>query len=74
MVSEAKKLHIIEEVLKIDNEAKLTAIENFINKTRKNPSKVNIESIIGILSKEEADEMKKAIAETCDTIDLDAWK
>jgi len=76
MVSEARKLHLIEKVLKIKSESKLAAIEDFIDQTLNKPAKgkLSINDFVGILSKSEADEMKKAIAETCETIDPDAWK
>ncbi len=35
MYSEAKKLHIIEEVLKIDSDAELSALEVFLKKSKK---------------------------------------
>lgn len=76
MVTEARKLHLIEKVLKIKSESKLAAIENFVNQTikKQGKSKPSIDDFVGILSKEEADEMKKVIAETCEIIDPDAWK
>lgn len=76
MVTEARKLHLIEKLLKIKSESKLTAIENFVDQTIKKSakSKLSIDDVFGILSKDEAEEMKKAIAETCETIDPDAWK
>lgn len=37
-------------------------------------SKLNINDFVGIWSKEEAAEIKKAIADTCETIDANAWK
>ena len=34
MYSEAKKLHLMEEVLKIKNESTLSALENFLKKPK----------------------------------------
>ena len=36
--------------------------------------KLNINDFVGTWSKEEAAEIKKAIADTCGTIDANAWK
>ena len=76
MVTEVRKLHLIEKVLRVKSESKLAAIEDFVNQTLKkhSKSKPSIDNFLGILSNEEANEMKKAIAETCETIDPDAWK
>jgi len=74
MYSEAKKLHIIEEVLKINNDATLSAVENFVKKSKKTAAKkdeTGFSEFSGIWSKEEADEMERIIAESCETIHLD---
>jgi ribosomal protein S20 len=77
MYSEAKKLHIIEEVLKINNDAALSALENFVKKYRKDED-IKKDSVIrefsGIWSKDEAEEMERIIAESCETIHPDNWK
>lgn len=75
MISEARKLHVIEGVLKIESESTLAEVEALLKK-RGTPkkNKTTIHDFVGILSKKEASEMKKAIAETCETIDEDAWK
>lgn len=77
MYSEAKKLHIIEEVLKIDNEAALVALENFMKISERGSSteKINnFSSFSGIWSKDEAEEIERIIAESCETINPDDWK
>jgi hypothetical protein len=69
--SEAKKLHIIEEVLKIDNDTALTALDGFLKKVEKGKSGVkaaDISAFFGIWSKEEADEIEKIIADSCGKI------
>ncbi|MBK1440821.1 hypothetical protein JHJ32_12550 [Parapedobacter sp. ISTM3] len=50
----------------MESESKLAAIEDFIDQTLKKPTKgkLSINDFVGTLSKREADEMKKAIAET----------
>jgi len=75
MISETRKLHVIEEVLKIKNDKLLAELEAVLRKqTSDNKGKLTINDFVGILSDKEAVEMKKAIAETCETIDKDAWK
>ncbi|RQP11663.1 MAG: hypothetical protein EAS52_21280 [Parapedobacter sp.] len=39
MVTEARKLHVIEEVLKINNEALLTEVESLLKKAYTSPKK-----------------------------------
>ena len=77
MGAEAKKLRIIEEVLKINNDATLTALENFVNKSKKDENAKNqsgFGEFSGIWSKDEAEEMERIIAESCETIHPDDWK
>ena len=77
MVTEAKKLHIIEEVLKINNEAALSALEGFILRSKKSEEpdeKPSFKEFSGIWSKDEADEIERIIAESCENIYPDDWK
>ncbi|HWK98503.1 MAG TPA: hypothetical protein VNQ55_01085 [Parapedobacter sp.] len=79
MISEARKLHVIEEVLKIKSEDTLSALEDFLRKAKvKSNSIPKKESAFaefsGIWSKEEAEEVERAIEEGCETIHPDDWK
>jgi hypothetical protein len=77
MYNEARKIHLIEEVLKVNNEAILIELESVIEKSKKKAEKENKPSIydfVGILTKKEANEMRKAIEETCETINPDEWQ
>jgi hypothetical protein len=74
MYSEARKIHVIEQVLKLKSGAVLTKIEGILKKETKVDKKPSIYDFVGILSKKEAAEMRKAIAETCETIDQNDWK
>lgn len=78
MYVEARKLHLIEELLKVTDEDMLTELETVLKKTGKKAAqekdKPDIYDFVGILSAEEADEMRKAIEETCETINPDDWK
>ncbi len=77
MVSEVKKLHIIEAVLKVKSEATLNALENILKKSKTTgmPAKTSgIEEFSGIWTNEEAEEIKKIISESCETIHPNDWK
>jgi uncharacterized protein YbcI len=71
-----RKLHLIEEMLKVKSEATLSALEKLLkdtnNKTvKKTPS---LKDFSGIWSKDEAEEMERIIAESCEIIHPDDWK
>ena len=71
MHAEARKIHLIEQVLKITSEATLMELEAVLKRTRKKSAKERKSSIydfVGVLTPKEADEMKKAIEETCETV------
>lgn len=73
---ETRKLHLIEEMLKVKSEATLSALEKLLkstnNKTvKKTPS---LKDFSGIWSKDEAEEMERIISESCETIHPDDWK
>jgi hypothetical protein len=78
MYTEARKIHLIEEVLKVTSEATLmeleTVIRNSKKKTTKKDKQPSIYDFVGMLTKKEASEMRKAIEETCETINADDWK
>ena len=75
MYSEARKIHLIEAVLKVKSDAVLfeleTVLKSYNDKVENKPS---IYDFVGIISRDEADEMKQAIAETCEIIDDNDWK
>jgi hypothetical protein len=77
MYSEARKIHLLEEVLKEKNETILIEIESVLKKSKKSTEKEKKPSIydfVGILTKKEANDMRKAIEETSETINPDDWK
>ena len=78
MYIEARKIYLIEEVLKEKNEATLSQLETVLKESKRKVSskkkKASIYDFVGILSKKEADGMKKVIADTCETINPDDWK
>ncbi len=73
MYAEIKKLNIIQEVLKINNQATLSALENFLKKSAKDENPLTnsgISEFSGIWSKEEAEEIQRIIEEACELVSL----
>ncbi len=70
-----RKLNIIEAVLKTENDATLSAIEAIVNKPGIHDSgKASFNDLLGVLTTEEAEAMKKVIAENYEKINPDDWK
>ena len=75
MYTEARKIQLIEQVLKEDNEGTLLALETVFKKSKKaNRKKVTVYDFVGILTKKETGVMRKAIKETAEKINPDDWK
>lgn len=75
MSGEAKKLHLIEAILKTEDEAVLNELENVLAKGQsKTPVRKNFADFAGILTDDESDEWLKNIEEGCEQIDPDGWK
>ena len=75
MYAESRKINLIEEVLKINNDSILSELETIVKKSRAtNGKKKTIYDFVGIISNKEANEMKNAIKETSETIHPDDWK
>ncbi|MEO6870039.1 MAG: hypothetical protein ABIW47_04510 [Ginsengibacter sp.] len=69
-----RKIHLIEEVLKAENDNVLDALENaLINTKKKKDNKLNIKDFVGVISKGEAEQLKKIIKETAETIHENDW-
>ena len=78
MYTEARKLQIIEAVLKTENEAVLAAMEIIVEKENNsktnNSSKTKFSDLLGVLTNEEAESMKQTIEENFEKINPDDWK
>lgn len=70
---ETRKLHLIEEMLKVKSEATLSALENLLkSKNSKTVKKTSsLKDFSGIWSKDEAEKMEHIIAESCETVHPD---
>jgi len=76
MYTEARKLHIIEAVLKTDDEVLLNNLEAVISKAAAaiNKPKARFSELVGILTGDEAEAMKAVIEEQFEKINPDDWK
>jgi len=75
MYSEGKKLHLIEEILRIENESVLNEVEVIIRRNRlREDNAKSVDDFAGIWTKKEADEIKRIIEDNCEQINPDDWK
>ncbi len=74
MVTDSRKLHIIEAVLNTDDEKIFLEFEDIINQSKKAEKKFSAYDFAGIISKEDGELMEKAIEEGCEKIHPDDWK
>ena len=75
MYTETRKMHLIEEVLKVNNDDTLTALEIVLKNSKPlKGKKLSIYDFVGILTKKETSDMRKAIKESAETINADDWK
>ncbi len=75
MYAESRKIQLIEEVLKVNNDHLLTELETVLKNGRKAKSnKLSLNDFVGVLSKKNATELRKVIKETAETINADDWK
>ncbi len=76
MFTEARKIHLIEAVLKVSNEAVLVELETVIKKmpAKQEKKKISAHDFLGVWSKKDAALIEKAIHESCEQIHEDDWK
>jgi hypothetical protein len=75
MYGEAKKLHLIEEILKIESDAVLAEVETVISKSKVHAvRRRSFKDFAGMMSDEEVSQLEKTIEEGCETINADDWK
>ena len=67
MTADTKKLHLIEELLKIEGDTILTEVEMVLTKAKsKLPRSKGFQDFSGILSLEEVNELERNIEEGCE--------
>lgn len=76
MYSEARKMHLLEEVIKVKNEAVLIELESVLKKaaSAKDQPRLSAHDFVGLWSKEDAESIEKAIEDGCEQIHPDDWK
>ena len=75
MNGEARKLYLIEALLKEDDENILSDVEALLIKRKTDTGeKKTFKDFAGIWTEEEAEEIKKFIEEGCEQIHPDDWK
>lgn len=75
MYGEARKLHLIEEILKVDDDNVLLQVESLlaVNKAGEEHT-INFDRFAGMLTDEEVDALEKTIENGCETINPNDWK
>ena len=72
---QTRKLNFIQEVLAVSNEKIIDKLEALLRKERKkNIKSPSVYDLLGVLSEEEAEQMKKEIEASCETIHEEDWK
>jgi len=75
MYSDSRKINLIEEVIKIDDESTLAELETVLKRLKKtSKDKLSIYDFLGVMSKKETEKMRKAIEESSEIINEDDWK
>ena len=76
MFTEARKIQLLEDVLKVSSEATLIELETVLNKFKKKKDKkaLSAHEFSGLWSKKDAALIEKAITESCEQIHEDDWK
>lgn len=75
MFSEARKLHLIEEMIKVESEQTLLQIERILKITPANViDRPSARDLIGLISKEDIELMESAIEEGCEQINPNDWQ
>ena len=75
MFGEAKKIHIIEELLKIEDAHILQEVENILlSHSAKSGEVKKFASFAGSLTDVEVDELENIITEGCEKINTNDWK
>ena len=75
MYGDTKKIHRIEEILKINDEVILDELEKVLSKNSLPPGgDKSLKEFSGIWTAEEAEDMKRIIEENCEQINPGDWK
>lgn len=72
---QTKKLQFIREILALDDEKIIDMLDARLKKEMiKEHKKPSAQDLVGVISEEEAEKMKKVIEENCENIHDEDWK
>lgn len=75
MFSESRRIHLIEEMLKLKNEDTLIKLEAVLEESKQTRViKQSANDFIGLWSQEDALLIEKAIQDGCEQVNADDWK
>ena len=76
MDTEARKISLIEAVLKISSDATLAELENVVKRSKQKEEKESLSAndFLGVWSEKDAKLISKVIEESCEQIHEDDWK
>jgi len=74
MYAEARKLQVIEQILRIENDSILDEVEAIIKNKSITNRKNGFKDFSGIWTEKEAEEIKRTIEESCAKINPNDWK
>lgn len=75
MFSESRRIHLIEEILRLKNEDTLTRVESILAESKEQRNaKRSAHDFVGIWTKEDALLIEKAIEEGCEQVNAHDWK
>ena len=74
MFTEARKIQLMEEVLKTTDETTLVSLEKLLKKPVKKARRKSAHDFSGIWTQKDATLIEKAIEEGCEQIHPDDWK
>lgn len=75
MNGEAKKLHLIEELLKVSDEAVLAEVETVLSRGKLQVAhKKSFQEFVGKISENKLEELERNIEQGCEQINPDDWK
>jgi len=74
MYSEARKLHLIQEVIKLKSDDALMQIERILKTVTRKQSLGSSAQFVGKISERDIELMEEAIQQGCEQINPDDWK
>ncbi len=73
MYADSRKKHIIEAVLKAEDEKTLSKLEEVIKQSAKSVKKLSAKDFVGRWAAKDGEDIEKVIEEGCEQINPDDW-